>query len=265
MALVLLPMRLTSLIIVCLLGLLLTAEASAQSPCPDRNGIPDFNCDGRVQVVVLGDSLVAGVGDSDNRGRGGYILRSAARLREIVLFGYGVPGQQTRQLLSSLEETLRPGVSSVKAAAIRNADIVVLDLGRNDRWLFGLPAATWRNLSRIRDLVRSRGAAQSESGLPPLVVIASLMLPNRGSQGPWVRELNEIILRKHSRSAPTDLRFDLVSKRLLASDQIHPTSAGYGALTTVFTRYLTRTLPPRMRKLRPDADGDGVPDILERP
>jgi lysophospholipase L1-like esterase len=70
-----------------------------------------------------------------------------------------------------------------------------------------------------------------------------LLLPNRGSQGPWVKELNEIILESHTTAHPADLRFDQVSKRLLSPDSIHPTSKGYAAISKVFISYLKHEYP----------------------
>src|SRR5690606_39037339 len=102
---------------------------------------------------------------------------------------------------------------------------VVLDLGRNDRWLFGPPIETFRNLKRA--VTQIKKYTKDSAGLSPLIVTAVMMLPNRGSQGPWVKELNGYILRSNTLQDPSDLRFDLVSKRLLSKDQIHPTPQGY--------------------------------------
>jgi lysophospholipase L1-like esterase len=236
------------------------ANVAFAQPCPDRNRIPDFNCDGSVQVLVLGDSLVSGFGDTVNDNSGGYVQRAQRKLREIGFMNRGVAGQRTFELIKDARDAFN-GVNPPLRSAIESADIVVVDLGRNDRWLFGEPISTYRNLKRIRKIITQN--VKKTFGYGPLVVNAVLMLPNRGSQGPWVKELNEYILRGNSLSTPSDLRFDLVSKRLLGFDQVHPTSEGYSALAKVFVQYLTKVLPERMRKLRPDADGNGVPDLLE--
>jgi hypothetical protein len=78
-----------------------------------------------------------------------------------------------------------------------------------------------------------------------------------------VKELNTIILRGNSVNTPNDLRFDLISKRLLSSDQIHPTSAGYAALAKTFISYLTRKLPAKVRAFQVDSDGDLIADVVE--
>jgi hypothetical protein len=115
---------------------------------------------------------------------------------------------------------------------------VVLDLGRNDRWLFGLPSEALKNLKTIRQLIQ--GSIKKRTGVAPVVVIAVLMLPNRGAQGPWVKELNGLIFKSHKVSSPANLRFDLVSKRLIGADQIHPT----------FEAYLKKNLPVILNKTR---------------
>ncbi|MEY4701652.1 MAG: hypothetical protein RL326_1839 [Pseudomonadota bacterium] len=215
--------------------------ASNAVACPDVGGLPDVNCDGKANVVVVGDSLVSGVGDTKNEGKGGYVLRTQLSFPEATFYRRGTPGLKTVPLLQKLKKAFATPVDSDFAQELINADLVVLDLGRNDRWLMGLPSATFRNLKKARATIEE--STKEQNGKGPLVVLAVLMLPNRGSQGPWVKELNEIILSSHSRAHPADLRFDQVSKRLLSSDSIHPTSKGYTALSKVFISYLKREYP----------------------
>ena len=230
--------------------------------CPSIQGVPDYNCDGKLRITVLGDSLVSGVGDTALKGKGGWVARSAARFPSIRFDNFGKPGLRSKELLTQIDNVVRRDKDAALKESLLNADIVVLDLGRNDRWLFGLPLATYRNLKRASATIKNYTNAQT--GLSPIVVTAVLMLPNRGSQGPWVKALNAIILKGNTRTDPSDLRFDLVSKRLLGADQIHPTSAGYKALASTFITYLTRKLPAKMRALQVDTDRDGIPDIIER-
>lgn len=249
-----------------LLFLALTISLSLTSAplyaCPKVNGYSDFNCNQAVDITILGDSLGFGFGDSKNGNKGGYVLRSSRKFPNINFDNQSKSGQRTFELLGAVTRAFK-GESQERELrnSLLNADVVVLDLGRNDRWLFGTPEATFRNLKRIASIIKSKVAA--ETGVAPLIVTAVLMLPNRGSQGPWVKALNEIILRSNSRSAPADLRFDLVSKRLLANDQIHPTSEGYNALGKTFIAYLQKNLPKKIAALRPDGDGDGIYDFFE--
>lgn len=229
--------------------------------CTAENGIPDYNCDGKVVITVLGDSLAYGFGDTKNDNRGGYVLRAAKKFPEITFNNRGVQGLRTFELLSKLNRTFKENGDPEFKQELLESDIVILDLGRNDRWLFGEPGATYRNLKRAASLINSSILKLQDSA--PLVVKAVLMLPNRGSQGPWVKALNELIFRSNSLNYPADLRFDLVSKRLLATDQIHPTSEGYSKLAQTLISYLKRTLVPKMKRLRIDQDQDSVPDYFE--
>jgi len=230
--------------------------------CPLIDGLPDYNCDGKVQVVVVGDSLVSGIGDTKNANSGGYVVRTQKQFPSAAILSHGVPGLRTQVLLKRLRKALAAPATEQLGTDIVGADVVVLDVGRNDRWNFGLPEATLRNLKRARELIEA--SVESQVGYSPLVVTAVLMLPNRGSQGPWVKELNGLILQSHSEEAPADLRFDLVSKRLLASDNVHPTSKGYAAIAKVFGDYLMNEYRQHVVALREDLDADGLYDIFER-
>ena len=222
-----------------LLGLLLVSRTTLA--CPDVGGLPDVNCDGVASVVVVGDSLVSGIGDTKNGGKGGYVLRAQAQFPEATFYRRGTPGLKTVPLLQRLTKAFASPTESTLAQELLNADLVVLDVGRNDRWLMGLPSATFRNLKKARELIEK--STLQQTGKSPLVVLAVLMLPNRGSQGPWVKELAGIIFASHSKAHPADLRFDKVSKRLLSPDNIHPTSKGYTAISKVFISYLQNEYP----------------------
>jgi lysophospholipase L1-like esterase len=231
-----------------ILCLILLLPRLANAACPDLSGLPDINCDQEATIVVLGDSIVAGTGDAAKKNRGGYVTRTQERFPEARIIGYGVPGLRTLTLLSRVNDALSDKRYPELALDLRSADLIVLDLGRNDRWLFGEPAATLRNLIRIRDLLS--GKIKKQRGTAPLIAQAVLLLPNRGSQGPWVKELNQLIQNSHSEAYPCDIRFDLVSKRLLSTDNIHPTSKGYQALSDTFTAWLRKEYPRYARAIQ---------------
>lgn len=240
---------------------LLLQISSIVHACPSADKVPDYNCDGIVQITVIGDSLVYGYGDSKNKNRGGYVLRTASKLTDIKFVNLGEKGMRSLRLLEIINDALINDTNSEVKDALVASDIIILDIGRNDRWLFGLPSATYRNLKRASSQLKSGILKYTDTA--PIVVTAVMMLPNRGSQGPWVKELNAIILKSDSLRNPADLRFDLVSKRLLGNDQIHPTADGYKALAQTFLKYLTVKLPKRIKQLHPDSDNDGLPDIFE--
>lgn len=229
--------------------------------CPKISGIPDFNCDGEIVVSVIGDSLVYGTGDTKNNGKGGYVLRAAKKLPNVTFDNLGIAGLHTATLASIINKAFSSSKFSNFKKSLLKADYVILDLGRNDRWDFGEPATTLARLKAIRTSIRKKVA--SEGNVTPYVVLSVLMLPNRGSQGPWVKVLDKLILDSDSNANPADLRFDLVSKRLLSTDQIHPTSKGYDALSRQFTKYLTNVMTDRVLLQRKDEDDDGIFDTFE--
>jgi lysophospholipase L1-like esterase len=229
--------------------------------CPDVAGLPDFNCDGSAVVVVAGDSLVAGIGDKENGNKGGYVLRAQNNFAGAEFFNFGKPGGQTRDLIKDIQQAFDGRGSAIFKDALLRADLVVVDTGRNDRWLFEPPASTLRNLKRISRSIKTN--VSNAGGITPLVVTAVLMYPNRGSQAPWVKELDTLIAKSSSSSSPADLRFDSVSKKLLSADQIHPTSKGYAAMAQVFVKYLTTLFRTHVSEQRSDSDGDGLYDELE--
>jgi len=229
--------------------------------CPTVGKLPDVNCDGKATIVVVGDSLVFGVGDTKNGGKGGYVLRAQEYFPEATILNYGVQGLRTPTLIKQVRKAFINSTASDLARDLIAADLVVLDIGRNDRWFFGLPATTVRNLKRVRAMIQD--GVTSTTGTSPLIVTAVLMYPNRGSQGPWVKELDTLIAKLDSAEFPADLRFDTVSKRLLSADNIHPTSKGYTAMATVFQQYLLHDYGRHVAVFRTDADNDGLYDIYE--
>jgi lysophospholipase L1-like esterase len=242
-----------------LITLVLTIPASA---CPKVAKLPDFNCDGEARIAVLGDSLVFGFGDTANNNKGGYVLRTQKKFPGATISNFGVLGLQTQDLLLDIERAFDGRGESALANALVKADVVILDVGRNDRWLFGEPATAFRNLKRASALIKKRVTEVVDT--PPLVITAVMMYPNRGSQGPWMKDLDALILKSHSTANPANLRFDLVSKRLLSEDQIHPTPKGYSAIASVLIKYLTTEYPKIVTKLRVDEDKDGLYDIFEK-
>ena len=229
--------------------------------CPRVAGLPDVNCDGVARVAVVGDSVVYGVGDTANDGKGGYVLRISKKFPGATFNNLGTPGEEARREILIIEDSFAGKRDSSVAEALTNADVVILDIGRNDWWKFDPAIATWRNLKRLRELIQSK--VQRVTGHTPFVVTAQLMGANRTGQGAWVTELNKYIAANNSPTAPTDLRFNSVSKRLLI-DRVHPSSAGYVEIAKVLNSYLTTTLPKYIALFRKDGDKDGLYDEYEK-
>ncbi len=240
--------------------------------CPLIGGVPDYNCDGKVNVVILGDSIVYGTGDDAFGGKGGWPLRAKAKIHEISVKSFGIPGDRTFWLLPRLQQTLRGkrfryhpllgNMSSIKVKrAILEADYIFFYVGVNNYWSLLSPEDTINDLIRIRTLIHRY--AKRSLDVPPLIILSNLWVPNRVGQGPWVRELNTQISALNSLLKPTDLRFNHLGYQLLNSDALHPSSRGYDAMFRQFKRYLRHTLPGKVNKIHGDEDEDGVYDVFE--
>jgi lysophospholipase L1-like esterase len=219
--------------------------------------LPDINCNNELQISVIGDSIVAGIGDSLPIDRKinlrGYVLRAARKLKSdsFTMLGFGYPGLTANDLWLTLRGMNRENnqvviddLSELEEALLLS-DYTVLDIGRNDRWDFE-PQETLFILRKAKRLIER--IAQKKAGIKPIVVIPTLLLPNRGSQGPWVAQLNELLLDSKE-DITFGLRFDIVSKRLLNEDQLHPNVEGYDSIADIFTDFLTKVLPKKVAKL----------------
>lgn len=228
--------------------------------CPSVGGLPDINCDGSARVVVVGDSVVYGTGDVRNNGKGGYVLRIAKKFPGASFENRGTPGEEARRVIGVVQDAFTGIGDTTFASSLTQADIVIIDIGRNDWWKF-LPAkATWRNLKRLRELIQTQ--VQTVTGHKPLVITSQIMGANRTGQGTWVAELNQYIAASNKLGAPADLKFSSVSKRLLI-DRVHPSSLGYDAIAKILYNYLTNTLPKHVAVFRKDSDRDGLYDEYE--
>lgn len=244
------------------LALFLTFALSARcsSACPSVGGLPDINCDGSARVVVVGDSVVYGIGDVRNHRKGGYVLRVAKKFPDASFDNRGTPGEEARRVIGVVKEAFTGIGDTTLASSLTQADIVIIDLGRNDWWRF-LPAkATWRNLKRLRELIQTH--VLTVTGHKPLVITSQIMGANRTGQGTWVADLNQYIAASNNLGAPADLKFSSVSKRLL-TDRVHPSSQGYDAIAKILYNYLTNTLLKHVAAFRKDADRDGLYDEYE--
>lgn len=249
--------NLFSSFVVLIICTLISTECQA---CPSVANLPDVNCDGSARVAILGDSVVYGVGDTVNGGKGGYVLRIAKKFPDATFDNLGTPGEEARRVIGVIEASFAGTGDPTFAASLTQADVVILDIGRNDWWKFRPANATWRNLKRVREVIQSE--VQKVTGHKPLVVTAQLMGANRTGQGTWVIELNKLIAASSKETTPGDLKFNSVSKKLLI-DRLHPSPLGYDQIAKVLAQYLTSTLLKHVAAFREDADKDGLYDEYE--
>jgi len=228
--------------------------------CPAVANLPDVNCDGAARVAILGDSVVYGVGDTVNGGKGGYVLRMAKKFPGATFDNLGTPGEEARRAIGIIEGSFNGTGDSTFAESLTKADIVILDIGRNDWWKFKPASATWRNLKRLREVILT--SVNKVTGHKPLVVTAQIMGANRTGQGTWVTELNTFIAANSKPTTPGDLKFNSVSKKLLL-DRVHPSPTGYDRIAKILQEYLTSKARKYVSIIRPDVDADGLYDEYE--
>jgi lysophospholipase L1-like esterase len=220
---------------------------SAQE-CPDIRGIVDLNCDRKLQITFVGDSIVTGYGDTENRNRGGYVLRLQNKFPEVTFKSVAVNGLKTGGLLELLNNAFNTTTSPVTLEILNTSDVVIIDMGRNDRLVPKPVKDTYKALQLASNKIR-RGVKRF-TGVEPLVITSVMMVPGRPIIAPFVKKLNTIILEGSSPDHPADLRFDKVGTALLSKDKLHPSSEGYEALFKVAEKYLINELPLETKRLR---------------
>lgn len=241
-----------------LVSLFVTVPVShaVSTACEPIEGVPDYNCDGRVVIVMFGDSVTTGYGDTDiGKKLGGYVARAQTLMPTIEFINLSEQGERSPLYMSKLNEAFGPkptGIYLKIKQSLMVADYVVQDVGRNDRWYRNAPAWSLSNLKYAANLI-SVGVKKFK-GTPPMIITPNLTVPDRNTQREWVRGLNRLILRSSTDSAPADLRLDRLELSLLRYDRIHPTSAGYAKLAEIFRTYLTNTLPVHVKKSKRLAD-----------
>ena len=227
--------------------LLIPFRAIAQS-CPDIHGIADLNCDGKLQITFVGDSIVTGFGDTENKNRGGYVLRLQQRFSDVAIKSVAVNGLKTGGLIELLTKAFDTDLAPKVQEDLRESDVVIMDMGRNDRLVPKPVKDTYRALQLAGNKIRK--GVHKLSGFDPLIVTSVMMIPGRAYLAPFVRKLNAIILQGNSPDRPSDLRFDKVSSVYLSTDKLHPSSKGYEALYKVAEKYLLTELPAETKRLR---------------
>jgi lysophospholipase L1-like esterase len=211
--------------------------------CPPVGRFVDISCDAQFKIVFVGDSIVAGKGDTVNGGYGGYPLRIHRRFPEVDAVNFGISGISSNRLLAHLKSKLSRGDPNATARKFLDADMIVIDVGRNDWWnepvLGGYsPGLVVRNIARIVDFLR--GYYLAHRGSAPLFAVATLLPVNSSDQGPYVEEINRLLrLYRHSERLPVYLNFDKMDPHRLGGDGLHPVSKGYTALARIAAAFLT--------------------------
>jgi lysophospholipase L1-like esterase len=236
--------------------------ASPSQACPLIDGLVDYNCDGKHQISVTGDSVVFGTGDTVNDNRGGYVLRLKRTFKSSEVLNFGYPGITTNKLLAYYKQLFLKTPHGEQVTQLGNSDIIIIDVGRNDYFNRNSSTLTATTIKRLTLFLSSE--LEKRFGTSPLFVTTILPLTRRELDAGFIEQVNMVLLKIRSQSFPAYLRFDKLSVALLGDDGLHPTSAGYDVLANIASKYIRGEAQARSKKMRKDADHDGIYDIFEK-
>lgn len=229
--------------------------------CPQINGLIDYNCDGVLKVTFTGDSVVSGVGDIIRPA--GYVGRLATLLTDSNVKNLGMPGVTSIRLLRKYKESFASPLHNPVKVRSRNADIYVIDVGRNDYYNFKSPSITVRNIKRLVSFIKE--AVVELNGVEPFVVVSTLIPTSRLFQISFIKEVNRLLLDEKRRGLPVFLRFDQFSAdSILSVDGLHPDGNGYDKIAIFIEEYIFGRLQEQLHRRRRDSDGDGLFDMFEQ-
>lgn len=230
------------------------------SACPLIDGLVDYNCDQALKISIVGDSVVAGVRDEPSS-RGGYVGRLGETLTDAQVRNLGVPGITTERLLLRLHNNFRrKGNNSVKNKLL-GADLVLIDIGRNDYWNL-LPAEfTIRNIERIVSLLKTEIAKLSE--VEPFIVVESLIPTTRFYQRSFIAGINSLLNTEDTQASTIYPGFQKLKPTILSWDGLHPSAKGYDVMAKKVFRFIGTSVKKGQLAMRPDKDQDGVYDYFE--
>lgn len=151
-------------------------------------------------IVAFGDSLVAGVGDSEG---GGFVGDLEASLG-VSIVNRGVSGDTTADGLARLNEVIA-----------ENPNVVIVLFGGNDFLQQVPPEETFANLDEMITRLHQAGS---------MVVLL-------GVRGGLLRDeyadQYQALAKKHDTAYVSDVLGGLITDRSLMADRVHPNDAGY--------------------------------------
>lgn len=172
-------------------------------------------------IVILGDSLAAGVGSASKQG---FVGRLEQRLG-ISIVNKGISGNTTRQGLDRLERD----VLSLKPA------LVIVELGGNDFLQKVPPDETFANLEQIIARIQAQGA--------PVLLL--------GVQGGLFQDKAggryQSLARKMKTAYVANIMDGIWTNPALKDDTIHPNDAGYERVAERIEPTLRRMLQAMQR------------------
>lgn len=213
-------------------------DTATTPPAPDRSSPPpDTTSDDKLRVLVLGNSIAAGLGVSS---RAAFPNRLQERVDSL---GWNV----TVQNAGVSGETTAGGRSRIGWLLNEEVDVLVLELGGNDG-LRGVDLASTKQ--NLRAIIDTTLATYPESQ----VLLAGMQIPpNLGAKyTERFRKLYPAVAEQYDRVTliPFVLQNVATVDSLMQDDGIHPTAAGHRVVTRNVWQRL-RPILERMRKKEP--------------
>ncbi|MBX7137596.1 MAG: SGNH/GDSL hydrolase family protein [Oligoflexia bacterium] len=228
--------------------------------CPLIDGLVDFNCDQKLKIVFTGDSIVAGYHDAP-ADYGGYPTRIGLKFPDAEVKNLGISGIRTSQLLLSFSTALSRHGSNKQKRALQDADLIIIDVGRNDFWEKVKPVYSYRNIIRLKKLLKHY--VEEESGVAPTVIASTLLPTARWFQQPFISGINQLLLSHAGSTLADEIRLDYLSLGVLSRDGLHPDAHGYNVVANKVAKFLEDSVKTHQLTLRPDLDEDGIYDLFE--
>ncbi len=193
------------------LTLFFVANLAKAEICPSIDGLTDVNCDGKLVIECFGDSITYGRGDSLHKG---YPGRLKKYFPSAIVRNYGKPGEHTIAGKLRAQQLFKTHT---------DADYVIVLEGVNDYWDKGHSSnITKLRLYKILDTAAKNGA---------IALLGSLTRVSRKYQTSWVSGVNNRIKKQ------VDIDFYQLRK-IVGSDGLHPTKAGYDKMAALVTNKL---------------------------
>src|SRR5690606_11847862 len=133
-------------------------------------------------------------GTGDDQVEGGYPARLKRLLKNAEIVSLGFPGIQTVFLRRMYESDFAQG--GLLSKKTKNADVIILDVGRNDFHGGIGPETTAAELQKLTALLQSERGRGLEGAF---IAVGSLLPSTRSEQGAWLRRLNSILLQRSSK------------------------------------------------------------------
>ncbi len=248
----------------------LAATPAAALGCPDIDGLPDMNCDGRLRIAITGDSIVKGVfpGGTDERIAYPRRLQQLYRNRKVKVQNIGVSGIRPNQLLDAFKRNIDRDRTTNKLT--RRIDIFGIAVGTNAYW-DNVPrvvsdelhaARVVRDIRRLQKFLGRK--IRTKWGSKPYVYISTITSTGRSFQQPFVDRVNRLLLARKKRWN-VDVPFHRLGTTILSEDALHPDVPGYKRMAKFLKRRMDRAIQRKAHGERHDLDLDGLYDEVEFP